>query len=161
MSRQSHAIAGAHTLVHRTNRVGARVDARLAFELVGTGSSDMDYVDPILAARSWLADPKRTRDIPSEVTELASRTVDHAEAHIRELDVVAGQVALDANATGTVDKARLDQLDVMTITLQRYSLQLRAAMAEAATAPELVRTRIERALEASDIGGFEALVSAL
>ncbi|MBC7462461.1 MAG: hypothetical protein H7287_13975 [Thermoleophilia bacterium] len=161
MPRPSHAAAGTHALVHRTNRVGASADARVSFELVGSAATELEYVDPILAARSWLANPVRTSGLPERVTQLAGQTLDRAEAHVRELDVVAGQVALDANATGVVDSARLAQLDSMTLTLNRFSMRLRDVLAEAAAEPDAVTARMDAALQASRRGGFEALVASL
>ncbi|MCW2973493.1 MAG: hypothetical protein JWN72_1766 [Thermoleophilia bacterium] len=161
MSRPSHATAGTHALVYRTNRVSASVDARMAFELVGAATTELEYVDPILAARTWLSNPERTSGLPARVTELAGQTIDLAEAHVRELDIVAGQVALDANATGVVDAARLDQLDSMTLCLNRFSVRLRDVLAEAAAEPEVVAARMDAALQASRRGGFEALVASL
>lgn len=161
MTRPSDAIAGTYALVQRTNRASARADARVAFELVGTATTELEYVNPILMARTWLTDPRRTAGLPEEITSRALRAVAAAEAHVRELDVVAGQVALDANATGVVDHARLDQLDAMTLCLNRFSARLRDLLDVATTEPDTARARIDSALEASTRGGFDALVAML
>ncbi|MCW2950591.1 MAG: hypothetical protein JWN41_1604 [Thermoleophilia bacterium] len=161
MPPQSHAITGAHTLEQRLNLVAARVDARVAFELVGTAFTEMEYIDPILAIRTWLDDEQHTAEIADDIVALAAATLDHAEAHLRALDLFAGQVAMDANSTGILDASRLDQLDSMSGNLQRYSVRLRQALDDSVNTPRSARTRLTRAVDAGQLAGFDALVSAL
>ena len=162
MNDRTHAAAGAWTLVQRPGRqTTGGLDARVAFELVGSATSEMDYLDPIAAARAWLRNPAHGATLPVAIKDRASRTIDLAEAHLREIDVLAGQVAVDANETGFVDLGRLEQIDLMSSSMRRYAVRLRAMLDEAPADPDDVVRRIDGALLAANHGGFDAFVAAL
>ncbi|MCW2955958.1 MAG: hypothetical protein JWO69_827, partial [Thermoleophilia bacterium] len=97
-----------------------------------------------------------------ELIELATRTLDTARDHARALDLMAGAVAQDARTTGTVDTARLEQVERMTETLADWSLKLRAIVEGRGEDDATVVGRLRRAVEAgSTAGRLEALVARL
>lgn len=122
----------------------------------------MPSIDPVAAAVAWLDDPARRASLPEPLLLRARRTVEIASDHYRQLDLVAGEVALDANATGHVDAARVRAVQDMAETLQRYSVQLRELLDAAGEEPGRSETRLDAALTAaSSGGGLPALVAAL
>src|SRR5690606_9806985 len=80
------------------------------------------------AARTWLQQPRQRRALSAQVIEDATRTVDIAMDHFRELDLLAGEVARDAAAAGEVDPTRVEQIGLMAATLEAYATRLRTLL---------------------------------
>src|SRR5689334_1550756 len=101
MERRTHAAMGARTL-GPTPPMQAWGDAFRSIELVGTtaggGATRVLELpaDPIDVARAWLAHPDRAL-LPGTVRAKAEASLDIAAAHVRELDLLAGQLAMEAN----------------------------------------------------------------
>ncbi|MCW2928629.1 MAG: hypothetical protein JWM86_2597 [Thermoleophilia bacterium] len=168
-----HAAIGARTLGPGAP-AQAWGDAFRSISLVGTSTTAMTasaaavepptgrMTGPIDAARRWLADPERSSQLPADLVAQAHASIDVAEVHVRELDVLAGELAQDANDTGRVDAGRLDQLELMAEQLQAFSFQLRALLEPTGTGHDEVTERLSVALQASAHGGgLGALLSAL
>lgn len=173
MSRRTHASLGAWAL-GPTPPAQAWGDAFRSIELVGETTleharAEVEQAaetvlreDPIEAARRWLAQPERQAALPRPVLDHAERSLAFASQHLRELDLLAGQVAMEANETGVIDHLRLERVDMMAEVMRAYAEQLRTLLdpqqAPVAVAEERLRTGIDAA---SAGGGLPALVAAL
>ena len=164
MQPQSNATTGAWKLtsasVHRAD------DARASFELVGTRTPVVDdgaaLLNPITAARTWLADPTRRAVLAPSLVARAEASVLVAERYYLEIDVLANELAATANldGSGDLDPDKLDRIDQMIGVLSTYSVRLRELLDPAGPAPDADH-RISAALAASRAGGLPAFVDAL
>jgi hypothetical protein len=118
--------------------------------------------DPLEAARTWLMDPEHSRSVPEDVRDRAVESLDVAAVHLHQLDVLAGEVAREANDAGDVDPLRLDQVDAMAALVRTYSEKLRELLDPATLEAEHASERLDRGLDAArNGGGLGALVAAL
>lgn len=174
MPRRTHAAIGAWTLVSSAPAL-AWGDAFRSIELVGDATariralSDQDaeavasgLPDPIEVARTWLTDPARRSLWSPRLVAQAEETLQHAAAHLREIDILAGELAQDANDTGAIDAGRLEQVDMMAMVLQTYSARMRTLLDPAAIRVDEAERRLDTALAAAaQGGGLPALVAAI
>lgn len=167
MQYELHASHGAGAL--GAPRALAWGDARSSIRLFGScagvrGGTALleDPGDPISAARAWLADPARRGVLTPELRHVASQCIDVAASHLRELDLLAGELAREANETGAIDPLRLDRLDVMASLLRAWADRMRLALDPGTgTDPQELETRLRVAVESARTNGLPALVAAL
>jgi hypothetical protein len=168
--RPTHASIGASTL-GPTPPAQAWGDAFRSIGLVGTTTpfgeveadegSDQLEGDPIEAARAWLADPSRRRKLGDGIVECAEESLEIASAHLRELDLLAGQLALEANECGALDPLALERVDLMAAVMRAYAERMRDLLEpEQATIAD-AEQRLRSGLKAARNGGLAALVAAL
>jgi hypothetical protein len=164
MQPKSNASIGAWTLTSsRTERAD---DARLSFELVGSRTpvveDDVALLNPITAARNWLADPSRRAVLAPALVARAEASVLVAERYFLEIDALANELAMTANAdgSGNLDLDALDRIDQMIGVVRSYSERLRELLDPESPAPD-ADVRITAALAASRAGGLPAFVDAL
>lgn len=162
MQPRSNASIGAWTLSSRAERPD---DARLSFELVGARTiveDDTALLNPITAARNWLADPTRRAVLAPALVARAEASVLVAERYFLEIDALANELALTASADGSgdLDLDKLDRIDQMIGVVRSYSERLRELLDPDSPAPD-ADTRITAALAASRAGGLPAFVDAL
>jgi hypothetical protein len=164
MQRRTHAALGAWTL-GPTPPTQAWGDAFRSIELVGSSTVDEEpraaLEDPIEAARTWLEDPARIERIPADVRERAHASLDVAAVHLHELDMLAGDVARDANSGQVVDPLRLQQVDAMAEQLRTYAERLRELLDPATFRADQAFEHLQRGLDSAVVGGLPALVAAL
>ncbi|MEO6867507.1 MAG: hypothetical protein ABI200_05755 [Gaiellales bacterium] len=173
MQRRTHAAIGAWSL--GTARPAAWGDSRRSIELVGTATGQhgedataapIDIFAAgeqlVTAARSWLAEPAQQAALTPQVIDDASKTIEIAMGHFRELDLLAGEVARDIAAAGSVDPTQVEQVGLMASTLETYATRLRALLDPATVQLPEAGQRLQTALAASGHGGgLPALVAAL
>jgi hypothetical protein len=164
MQRRTHAALGAWTL-GPTPPTQAWGDAFRSIELVGS-STVLDeprgpVEDPIMAARAWLDDPARVEVLPNDVLVRAHASLDVAAVHLHELDMLAGDVARDANDGQVVDPLRLQQVDAMAEQLRVYAERLRELLDPETFRAEHAITHLQRGLDSAAVGGLPAFVAAL
>ena len=164
MERKTHAALGAITL-RNAGHNRALIDAARLISLGGstTGSGQKTsaaHTDPIAAARSWLADPVRRRQLDAELVARAEASLEVAAAHHRELDLLAADLASDARITGQIDGMRLAHAEQMADLLRVYSDRMRGLIDPEAPDPNAVE-RLERAMAAAARGGLPAFIAAL
>lgn len=173
MPRPTHASIGAWAL-GPTPPALAWGDAFRSIELVGDTTmarsrAEIDAAartvlreDPISAARRWLAEPARRSTLPERLLEQAERSLAIAEEHLRELDLLAGQVAREANETGVIDGLRLERVDAMAEVMSTYAQRLRTLLEPATASQGHAEERLAAGLDAARAGGgLSALVAAL
>lgn len=170
MQRSTHASLGASTL-GPTPPAQAWGDAFRSIELVGSttmadataasAAADVSLDEPIEAARAWLSDPARRRILGATIVARAEQTLDVATEHLRELDLLAGEVALEANESGAIDPIRLERVDMMATMMRAYSERMRSLLDPGALEPRDAEHRLDVALDAARGGGLPALVAAL
>lgn len=173
MQRRTHASIGAWTLASQPP-AQAWGDAFRSIELVGsstlagieTSAAAPDEQPPALehpieAARAWLNDPARGEALPKRLRERAEETLTVAEAHLRELDLIAGELAREANESGELDPVRLARIDGMASVMRRYAQRMRELLDPESVEPERVERTLDTALDAARGGGLPALVAAL
>lgn len=164
MQPTSNASNGALTLM--STRVERPDDARLSFELIGSRTpvvkDEAALLNPITAARNWLADPSRRAVLAPALVARAEASVLVAERYYIEVDALANELALTATADGSgdLDPDKLDRIDQMIGILRSYSERLRELLDPDGPAPD-ADIRITAALAASRAGGLPALVDAL
>jgi len=168
--RPTHASLGASAL-GPTPPAQAWGDAFRSIELVGTttlsaqlaadAEEEIELGDPIEAARAWLSDPARRRQLGDDIVRCAEETLQVASAHLRELDLLAGQLAVEANETGFLDPMRLQRVDLMAEVMRAYAQRMRALLDHDRVATEEAGRRMRSALDAARDGGLQALVAAL
>lgn len=170
LRRPTHASIGVSTL-GPTPPAQAWGDAFRSIQLVGTPTHltaepeedepEADVGDPIEAARAWLADPKRRRQLGSKIVACAEQSLEIAEMHLRELDLLAGELALEANDTGVLDPLRLERVDLMAAVMRAYAQRMRDLLEPDRVAIEDAERRLRDGLDAARDGGLPALVAAL
>jgi hypothetical protein len=161
MQQTMQAAIGALALNSTQQPPGA--DAPLSITLAGAaagGTPGAGPVNPIAAARAWLANPVRVRALPTTLLIRAASSVDVAEAHMHVLDELATAVAAELRTVGTVETARLAQVDSMLDVLNTFSLRMRELLDPESPAPD-ADVRLQAGLEAARDGGLPALVAAL
>ena len=166
--RPTHASLGASTL-GPSAPAQAWGDAFRSIELVGTTTANSAHEtdptatvpDPIEAARAWLADPSRRRRLGNSVVECAEETLEIASMHLRELDMLAGEVAREANASGVLDPMRLERVDLMAAVMRAYAQRMRDLLEPEQVVVEEAEQRLRSGLDAARDGGLAALVAAL
>ena len=166
--RPTHASIGASTL-GPSAPAQAWGDAFRSIELVGTTTAAMaddeapsePVPDPIEAARAWLSDPSRRRRLGESVVECAEETLEVASMHLRELDMLAGEVAREANESGVLDPMRLERVDLMAAVMRAYAQRMRDLLEPEQVAVEDAEQRLRTGLDAARDGGLAALVAAL
>jgi hypothetical protein len=164
----THASIGASTL-GPTPPAQAWGDAFRSIELVGTmtGASAPDAEDgagvgdPIEAARAWLADPARRRRLGAAIVECAEESLEVASMHLRELDMLAGELAQEANDSGVIDPLRLERVDLMAGVMRAYAERMRTLLEPGEEHVEDAEQRLRTGLDAARDGGLAALVAAL
>jgi hypothetical protein len=166
----THASIGASTL-GPTPPAQAWGDAFRSIQLVGTSThvaieadEDEEIVgaaDPIEAARAWLADPARRRELGATLVECAEETLEVATLHLRELDLLAGELALEANETGELDPLRLERVDLMAGVMRAYAERMRDLLEPRQVESTEAERRLRQGLDAARDGGLSALVAAL
>lgn len=168
MHRSTSAALGAWNL-GPTGPSQAWGDACASIALVGDQAGSIEpttelprLTDPIAAARAWLGEPENRSQIPPVIIEQAEASLDVAGAHLRELDLLAGELAREASDGGVVDAIRLEQLDLMARTMREFAERMRTLLdpgtLEAHDAERRLRTGIAAAAHG---GGLPALVAAL
>jgi len=178
MTRHTHAADGAWSLRIESSAT-TPVDSRRSIDLVGTPTTTAPRIapradgsvhlavladgmaDPIEAARAWLCDTSRTAHLPPELIEQARASIAVAFTHFREMDLLAGQLASDANETGTIDETRIGRINHMAEVLRSYSDSLRDLMDTAVEDPERATKQLSSGMRAASEGGLTALVAAL
>lgn len=145
-------------------------DAFRSIELVGTttllgrpeeAEEEPDFGDPIEAARAWLADPARRRQLSDDLVRCAEASLEIASVHLRELDLLAGQLAREANESGILDPLRLERVDLMAGVMRAYAERMRALLDHERCTTDEAERRMRCALDAARDGGLQALVAAL
>lgn len=171
MQHPMHASIGASTL-GPAPPAQAWGDAFRSIELVGTSSlghalaaaaSDPDprLDEPIEAARTWLTDPDRRIKLGDAVVTRAEQTLQVASEHLRELDMLAGEMALEANETGTLDPMRLERVDLMAGVMRTYAQRMRDLLEPETISTSDAERRLREGLHAARAGGLAALVQSL
>jgi hypothetical protein len=166
--RPTHASLGASTL-GPTPPAQAWGDAFRSIELVGTMTAaaaaeaepEQPSADPIEAAREWLADPARRRRLGASIVECAEETLEIASMHLRELDMLAGELAQEANDSGVLDPMRLERVDLMAAVMRAYAQRMRDLLEPEQVEVEDAEQRLRTGLDAARDGGLAALVAAL
>lgn len=166
--RPTHASIGASTL-GPTPPAQAWGDAFRSIQLVGTTTAGIasddepeeDSGDPIEAARAWLADPARRRRLGESIVGCAEESLEVASMHLRELDMLAGELAQEANDSGVLDPMRLQRVNLMAAVMRAYAQRLRALLEPEHLEIEDAEQRLRSGLDAAREGGLAALVAAL
>jgi hypothetical protein len=161
MQQTMQAAIGALALNSTEQPPGA--EAPLSITLSGSAAGGLSAggtANPIAAARAWLTNPDRVRALPTSLLIRASSSVDVAEAHMHVLDELATAVAAELRTVGTVETARLAQVDSMLDVLNAFSSRLRELLDPEAPAPN-ADERLQAGLVAARDGGLPALVAAL
>jgi hypothetical protein len=117
--------------------------------------------DPIEAARAWLADPARRRKLGNGIVTCAEESLEIASAHLRELDLLAGQLALEANEAGALDPLALERVDLMAAVMRAYAQRMRDLLEPDEVRANDAEKRLRSGLKAARRGGLAALVAAL
>lgn len=165
MQHPMHASHGAGAL--GTYGAVATGDARRSIMLFGstTASTTLDGPahpgDPVAAARAWLAEPQRRSALGDELVHRAEESISYAQLHLRELDLLAGELAREANETGNVDPLRLHRLDAMSSLLRAWAERMRAVLDPDRSSPTDARERLDAALAAARQGGLAGFVGSL
>lgn len=167
MQRPTHASIGASSL-GPTPPAQAWGDAFRSIELVGSSTHERESTvepvgldEPIEAARAWLAEPDRRDRLGKTIIACAEESLVIASDHLRELDLLAGQVAREANDSGAIDPLRLERVDLMASVMRAYAKRMRSLLDPAAGDIADTERRLRAGLQAARAGGLPALVSTL
>jgi len=117
-------------------------------------------VDPIEAARAWIAHPDR--DLSDELLTAAEMSIDVAQKHFHELDRLASETVIEGVERGTIDEARIMYLEAMATTFNDFSEALRDLLELDRVDAEEAVLRIHAGIAAAHrSGGLHALVVAI
>lgn len=133
-------------------------DTRLAqpASVSSTVSALVRGEDPVTAARSWIDSTGARARWSAEADALVETLLQRAQAHVRELDLLAGDAAANAASMGTVSVDALARVEAMSQELAVWSTTLRATLeGEADT------ERLRAAAAAAASADFARVVSAL